>query len=218
MDLADPVERDAREEVLHPLPPVELVGPDVVEVEQDAAVGAQRDRRDVLAVGEVTRRGPHVARRRLDEEGPVEAVLVAPDVPDRGSGGLGRRHGGQEVAGVPLRPRRPHPVEGEVLAPVRGLDLAGRERRRRHAVGVRRAGPAHRVPDAVAEQRSLGRAQPPEGVPRDPAAPPVVAVPQCPRLDLEHVDQVLDVGPHEVDPAGDDEPDTSSRWDGGVVM
>ena len=69
--LPDPLQRQRGDEVVDGLAPVSFVGPDVVQVEQDAAVGAVGDGGDVLAIAEITIDRLQVVGRGFDEERPV---------------------------------------------------------------------------------------------------------------------------------------------------
>ena len=114
--LGDPVERELGQELTGGLAPVALVRPDVVEVEQDAAVGRLGHRGDEGAVGDLVGPGPQVADGRLEGEGDIELGPEGGDGRDRRFDAALRLAGREEEGRAEGAVVAGGPVERQVLA------------------------------------------------------------------------------------------------------
>ncbi|MDH5823674.1 hypothetical protein QFW77_11820 [Luteimonas sp. RD2P54] len=144
MDLPDPLERQPGERLAHRLPAVALVDPQVVQVEQQAAVGTARDFGDELAVGELAGARAQVVDVVLDRDRYAQSVRHRAEVGGGLRGALRGLHRRQQGARVDPALWCRHRVEAEVLArpgrPQRGDHLAHQA----HAPGIGRERAAHR--------------------------------------------------------------------------
>ena len=100
MNLKDPFQRELVEHLGDGLASVPLIGQQIVQVEQDAAVGAPGHAGDVGAVGQPPGARAQVVDARLDEEGQLRRRVVGPHVLGGDLNAGGGLRGRQQEAGV----------------------------------------------------------------------------------------------------------------------
>jgi hypothetical protein len=206
MDLQDAFEGEFGQHVAYRFTPVALVGEQVVQVEEDGAVAAIRHGRDEGPVGKLARPRLQVADTGLDQERQGRGGVVGGRVTGRGVHPRPGLRGRQQESRVDAGPVHRRPVEGQVLAPVRGAQAPGAERGQRHAGRLGGLAAAHREPHAVRDNRHPEIFGPAERVLDEVPAGARPGRPHGLRLDLDEVGQVPDVVPDQVQPGRDDEP------------
>src|SRR3546814_9604300 len=90
MDLPDTFQRQRRQDVVDRLSPVQLVAPEIVHVQQDAAVRPFRDLGVELTVGHLAWQWFEIVGSDLERQWPADSCLQLPDVSHAGFDGFPR--------------------------------------------------------------------------------------------------------------------------------
>jgi hypothetical protein len=145
MQLPDALERQLRQEGLDRLPAVPVVGEDVVQIEQDAAVGGLDHPRHELSVGQLVRPRAEVIHAGLDRQGHRQCGRELAD------GGAGRANARERLTRRQEEPGRAvrRSIEAQVLAEPGRLEPLDDVAQQRHLRGLGPHRAAHRGGHAV---------------------------------------------------------------------
>ena len=139
------------------LPAVDRVGPDIVQVEQDAAIRAVGDLAPEVPVGKLAGDRPQVIGAGLEGERQAELVLQPHDPrADRGDA-LGALHGRHQETDMPRRAAFADGEEARMFAPPGGLQDGEGLAQRGPVPDVAGLRAADRVADAVDQHRPAQR-------------------------------------------------------------